>query len=172
MAPVAGKTNFFVFTEAESLSEISRHGSNWYTSHQGIEDTIRVIHNAYPVVLLLMFMVSLVVHGIRNAESAEPTANAYTKPKATGPGGKPLPTTIVSTKAKKPEATRLTLVRRFLFAWLSVGLIATFLGNAANILVHALSARKDGYWCGSSGVVSDLLQYINTCLMLLPRSTL
>jgi hypothetical protein len=160
MAPISGAHNFFVFSEPETSSTIL-HGSKWYISQEDAVEVIRITHNTYPVALLLLFLASLMIDGIINSESAE-SANAttYTKPKATGPGGKPLPETNANGKAKKPESTPFTLMRRYLFAWLSVALISTFLGNAANVLVHAL-ATETGYWCGPSGVVSGPCQSTN-----------
>ncbi|KFY00317.1 hypothetical protein O988_03355, partial [Pseudogymnoascus sp. VKM F-3808] len=40
--------------------------------------------------------------------------------------------------------------RSLLFCWLSVGLIGTFVGNIVNIVVHAVSDRRDGWWCGEA----------------------
>jgi hypothetical protein len=41
-----------------------------------------------------------------------------------------------------------------LFLYLSIGLLATFVANAINIIVHALTASEDGWWCGEATAVS------------------
>lgn len=108
-------------------------------------------HFAYPLVLLVVFLVAFVAHSIvtsRARNSVSPRSNL------TGPGGKPLPPTSrpLSNGPPRPANEGFGKIRSLLFCWLSIGLIATFIGNAVNIIVHAIVERKDGWWCGQAAV--------------------
>lgn len=104
----------------------------------------------YPVFLLVLFAVGFVIHGVITAgnDPALPPP-----PNVTGPGGKPLPMRRPS-KAKVPQKENVGTIKRLLFIWLVSGVIATFVGNAANIVVHALVKRDEGWWCGEATAVS------------------
>ena len=100
-------------------------------------------HFAYPVILLTVFLVAFVVHSI----------NTNSK-KYTGDDGKPLLRTTGSdgsTSARKKD-TSFTPLQKAAFNWLSIALIATFVGNAASVIVHALVQRP--WWCGDATAVS------------------
>jgi ABC-type transport system involved in Fe-S cluster assembly fused permease/ATPase subunit len=107
-----------------------------------------LVHFHYPWILLLLFVAAFLANSVY---SAEPSAEAA-GPVVTGPGGKPLPR---STKKREEEEERLrrkredfSPLRKLVFYYLSAGLIITFVANAANIVVHALTKREDGWWCG------------------------
>lgn len=111
-----------------------------------------VVHFHYPWVLLLVFLAAFVVNTIL---TAAPSASSV-EPNLTGPGGKPLPR---SAKKSKEQREKLKLqdfspVRKLVFLYLSAGIIATFVGSAVNIIIHALSKRENGWWCGESTAVS------------------
>ena len=113
-----------------------------------------VVHFHFPWVLLLIFLVAFVTNSIASAESA---AEA-TGPVVTGPGGKPLPR---STKKREEEQERLrrkrldfSPIRKLVFYYLSTGVIVTFIANAVNIVIHALTKRDNGWWCGEATAVS------------------
>jgi hypothetical protein len=114
-----------------------------------------VVHFHFPWVLLLIFLVAFVVNSIASAESS---AEA-TGPVVTGPGGKPLPR---STKKRKEEQERLrrkrldfSPIRKLVFYYLSAGVIVSFLANATSIVIHALTKRDEGWWCGEATAVCD-----------------
>jgi hypothetical protein len=107
-------------------------------------------HFAYPIVLLFLFIIAFAAHGIVTAN----TNSGFSAPlTVTGPGGKPLPNSLPLREKRKKQPT-FNYMKRLVFVWLSIGQIATFLGNTANIVVHALTQRKDGWWCGEATAVS------------------
>jgi hypothetical protein len=112
-----------------------------------------ILHFNYPWVLCLIFVVAFVANSVLTADPAADSG----KPTVTGPGGKPLPR---SPKRKAEEEERLrrkrqdfSPLRKLLFYWLAAGVIATFIANAANIVIHALKMREDGWWCGKATAV-------------------
>jgi hypothetical protein len=112
------------------------------------------LHFHFPWVLLLLFMVAFVANSVASAESSADTAG----PVVTGPGGKPLPR---PTKKREEEQERLrrkrldfSPLRKLVFYYLSAGVILTFVANATNIVIHALTKRADGWWCGEPTAVS------------------
>lgn len=113
------------------------------------EMALAKIQIIYPAGLLALFITLFIAYGIVTAGTDEALEKAKTK--LTGPGGKPLPVRI--SKKKTGPDFAYTPSQRLLFIWLSLGMIAGFLGSAANVLVHALYLRRGGWWCGESAVV-------------------
>lgn len=109
-------------------------------------------HFSYPLVLLVVFLVAFVAHSIISSPNQ---TSVSSRSNLTGPGGKPLPPTSrpPSNSPPKPTNEGFGKIRSLLFCWLSVGLIATFIGNTVNIVVHAISERNVGWWCGQSTAV-------------------
>lgn len=119
-----------------------------------------LVHFHFPWVLLLLFLIAFVANGVASAESSSDTAS----PVVTGPGGKPLPR---STKKRDEELERLrrkrldfSPLRKLVFYYLSAALIVTFVANAACVVVHALTKRDQGWWCGEPMAVSDVAQLL------------
>jgi len=131
----------------ELRSDFASNGTSTPTT-----SLLDVVHFNYPWVLLLTFLVAFVANSIL---SAEPSSTCV-EPTATGPGGKPLPQSAKKTKEEreKRKLKDFSPVRKFLFIYLSAGVILTFIGNAINIIVHALSERENGWWCGKATAVS------------------
>lgn len=105
-----------------------------------------------PIVLLTVFLVAFTVQSIVTASDGSlrrPTTQA------TGPGGKPLPSkSSASAKVSHAGWTKGTSpTRRLLVLWLSVGVIVTFVGTAALVILHTVLARKENWWCGESVAV-------------------
>jgi hypothetical protein len=110
---------------------------------------IRKTQLLYPLTLLFLFLICFAAHGIVTANAESGPAKS---PNAMGPGGKPLPNTPPP-RSKRPQKTAFNHTKRLVFAWLTTAQILTFLGNATNIIVHALSDRENGWWCGEATVV-------------------
>lgn len=130
--------------------------SGIHTNGTGIDTSTRIldlVHFNYPWVLLVVFLVAFTTHSILTAESTDDSA----EPLLTGPGGKPLPRSARKTEEerRKRKLQDFSPVRKLLFLWLSAGILATFLGNAINIVVHALDKRENGWWCGEATAVSS-----------------
>jgi ATP-binding cassette, subfamily B, vacuolar membrane transporter HMT1/ACLQ len=105
---------------------------------------------AYPIVLLFLFIIAFAAHGIITANNESGPAVTLT---VTGPGGKPLPNTPPP-RSRRPKKHGFNRMKRLVFVWISIGQILTFLGNAVNIVVHALAERESGWWCGEATAVS------------------
>lgn len=130
-----------------SSSSIHPNGMGTYTTATILD----LAHFNYPWILLVVFLISFITHSILTAESSDESG-----PMLTGPGGKPLPRSVRRTKQDKDrlKLQDFSPVRKLLLLWLSAGILATFLGNAINIVVHALDKRENGWWCGEATAVS------------------
>ena len=127
-----------------------RHSS---VSISAAREVLVYSHFSYPIILLAVFLVAFTAHSVLTA-SKDATVSA--SPNQTGPGGKPLPrNTAPSTKEKlQRQALDTSPRRKLLFHWLSLGVVVTFVGNAVNVVFHALYKRKEKWWCGESVAVS------------------
>jgi hypothetical protein len=117
--------------------------------------------------LLLLFVVAFVTNGVL---TAEPSADSK-EPLLTGPGGKPLPRSAKKKKAEeeliKRQLQDFSYARKLVFYYLSAGVIGTFIASGTNVIIHALTEREKGWWCGENAVVSGNLysKYImSSCL--------
>ena len=111
-----------------------------------------IVHFNYPWVLLVVFLATFIVNSILSV----PLAATVVEPAITGPGGKPLPRNAKKSKEEKEKRRQqdFSPVRKLVFIYLSAGVILTFIGSAINILVHALTKRENGWWCGEATSVS------------------
>ena len=110
------------------------------------------LHLAYPVVLLVFFLVTFMSHSIITANPEKTTTAAP----VSGPGGKPLPRNKRARSGSiiKLQGRDFSPAQKSLFKWVSVALIFTFLANAVLVLLHVLVNRADGWWCGQHVAVS------------------
>lgn len=123
----------------------------------------------YPLILFLFFVISLTAWGIATSQASAPKPppveavlngdidavkrrrrrelaekNTWFKRFAARfPGG--------VTAAREADEKRLSPLRKAIFNWLLVGVMITLLGNAVNVIMHALAKR--GWWCGKDYVV-------------------
>ena len=120
------------------------------------QDIMVYTHYASPIILLVFFLVAFTAHSILTAPKEDVVQAESSQ---TGPGGKPLPRTSSPTAkaAREKKALDFSPSRKLLFTWLSVGVVLTFLGNAATVIVHAVLDRKDNWWCGQAVVVCDII---------------
>lgn len=112
-----------------------------------------VLHYVYSPLLLFFFLAAFLTRSALAARVVEPTVSDET-PQDYGPGGKPLP----RKKAPPPDKALVASLdfsrpRKLLFDWLSLAVAATFLASAALVIIHALAARQEGWWCGKPTVV-------------------
>ncbi|KAN0110431.1 putative heavy metal tolerance protein [Hyaloscypha variabilis] len=114
---------------------------------------LRLVHFHYAWVLFVVFLTAFVTNSIL---SAEPSSEAK-GPVLLGPGGKPLPPSAArkhkEEREKKKKLKDFSRGRKLIFLYLSVGLLATFVVNAINIIVHALTASENGWWCGEATAI-------------------
>ena len=135
-------------------------GSGSLASNSTSTAILEHTHFNYPWILLIIFLVAFAANSILTSESSTESV----KPTITGPGGKPLPQSMLKTKEAKEKIKlqEFSSGRRLLFLWTSIALIGTFVGNAVNIIAHALVEREEGWWCGESTAVSCILQEISS----------
>ncbi|KAI9801886.1 MAG: hypothetical protein M1833_002200 [Piccolia ochrophora] len=122
---------------------------DWVSNASAIR-LLTVLHFAYPEIILFVFLAAFTTHSVL-AASRNGTVAPSSGPK--GPGGKPLPSTPmpVAKERHEPGTLEFGSVSKAFFNWISVALIVTFLGNAINIVAHALKERP--WWCGQATVV-------------------
>ena len=116
---------------------------------------LNVTQYAYPMVLLVTFLVAFTARSIVVARKVDKRSEEPEESRV-GPGGKNLPSRQ-SKSVNKDEGGDADFTRpaKLLFNWLSVIVCATFVASAADIIVHALVKREDGWWCGQAPVVSE-----------------
>lgn len=114
---------------------------------------LNIVHFAYPIILLVTFLVAFTARSIILSREASKSAS---EPEGTrtGPGGKPLPQKKSKPQDKdKSDVLDFSKPRKLLFEWLSVILSATFVASAGDVIAHALIKRDEGWWCGQAPVV-------------------
>ena len=126
----------------------------WAQSH-GVRKALVYLHYSYPIILLVVFLLGVMIYSIATASKEVATS----APIQTGPGGKPLPKNKKTKKAKAKEPEEFSAVARGLFNWLTVGVILTFLADAALVCLHALIDRKENWWCGKPVAVRSFHRY-------------
>lgn len=119
-------------------------GSKPKVSSQNAQRILNFFHFGSPIILIIFFLTAFTVHSIATAST-----DTATKPlEQTGPGGKPLPSS--KKRPKEKNVLDFSPARKLLFNWLSAGAAATFVGNAIVVIIHALVARKNNWWCGEA----------------------
>ncbi len=117
-------------------------------------DLLNVVQLHYAWVLFVVFIAAYVTNIILAAEPSSETKG----PVLLGPGGKPLPPSVARKNKEERERRKklkdFSRGRKLLFLYLSIGLLATFVVNAINIIVHALTKSENGWWCGEPTAVS------------------
>lgn len=102
-----------------------------------------------PIALLLAFVAAFIVCSIASARQLTPTRNEATS----GPGGRPLPKRSRSTMAILKDRQNFSPRFRLVFQWLSLGVIVTFLLDAAINVSHAIICRSEHWWRGQATVI-------------------
>lgn len=120
-----------------------------WVSNRTAQNILRVLHFAYPLIILFFFLTTFTVRSILTAGNDNTDENPAAEP--VGPGGKPLPK---KAPPKKKDVLDFSRSRKLLFEWLSLGVALTLLGNSITVIVHALYAREEQWWCGQAAVVS------------------
>jgi hypothetical protein len=134
----------------EGVEPSSKSGPGGTSTPAAILLLLDEVHFHYAWILFVVFLAAFIANSIL---SAEPSSESK-EPVLTGPGGKPLPRSTRKTKEEreKKKLKDFSPGRKLLFFYLSAGLLATFLANAANIIIHALT--ENDWWCGEATAVS------------------
>ncbi|KAG8623443.1 hypothetical protein KVT40_008419 [Elsinoe batatas] len=127
-------------------------------------------HAAYPIVLLIFFITVFTIRSIaasNNDNEEDDYEASLTGSPHLGPGGKPLPKKSPARRNTSHDNLDFSRPRKLLFEWLSLGAAVTFLGNAATVIVHALYARSEEWWCGEATVIYVVGSFMIYCLLLI-----
>lgn len=127
-----------------------RHG-HWVAEDKA-QRLLTTIHFAYPIILLVFFLTTFTLRGIL-ASRSDQSEDGASEPQL-GPGGKPLPRKKAPAQRDQSSFLDFSRPRKLLFEWLALGAALTFVADAINVIVHALYARDDEWWCGQATVVS------------------
>lgn len=115
---------------------------------QGVQTVVHIVH---PILLLFLYLVAFTVRSITTASNDNDTKPAP----QLGPLGKPLPAKNAGKREPViPQELDFSKPRKLLFEWLSVGVLFSLLGNIVVVIVHALYAREERWWCGQATTVS------------------
>lgn len=125
-----------------------------WVSNPVAQGVLRYTQIAYPIVLLLLYLITFTIRSVLTANKDE---HAVHEPEQLGPGGKPLPLRKNNQPQKQPNIPHdldFSRPRKLLFEWLSVAVILSYSANIVVVIVHALLARKEKWWCGEAPTVS------------------
>lgn len=117
---------------------------------------LQYLRISYPVAVLLVFFAVFIAHSAQVAKDANSSNSAVQY----GPGGKPLPArTRAAMMVSRELPTELKKTKpKALFLGLTLGLLATYLAEAAIHMVHVMVAKSLQWWPGQA-VVVGLLHY-------------
>ncbi|QIW98414.1 hypothetical protein AMS68_003932 [Peltaster fructicola] len=103
----------------------------------------------YPIVLLLVFIAAFTVRSILAVRKDNDTTKESGQ---LGPGGKPLPKRGKKT-GDEVNTIGFSRPQRLLFQALQAGVLLSICGNITVVVVHALVAREEHWWCGQAPTV-------------------
>lgn len=155
----------FHFTSAD----VNEPKQPW-VSNRVAQNILSYLHAAYPLILLVFFITVFTVRSIA-VSNGQGTADDEAPPTGSpqlGPGGKPLPKKSPVRRDSSQDVLDFSRPRKLLFEWLSLAAALTFIGNAITVVVHALYARSEEWWCGQATVVS--VMHFPTTFTYLTRS--
>lgn len=130
----------------------------------GLRKTLIILQYAYPIFMLVFFLVAFTLRSIAATNS---NAN-IAKPTTTGPGGKPLPATDPTRNfVKKTVHDDVTQTQKRVFEWVSLATALTFIGNSVIVVAHSLVKQKESWWAGQSVVIYLVGSFFVYCLFLI-----
>ncbi|PNS13910.1 hypothetical protein CAC42_1401 [Sphaceloma murrayae] len=157
--------NAFHFTSAD----VKEPKQPW-VSNRVAQGILAYLHSAYPLILLAFFITAFTVRSIAVANRENVTEGeeaSTTGSPQLGPGGKPLPKKSPIHKDSSQDVLDFSRPRKLLFEWLALAAALTFVGNAITVVVHALYARSEEWWCGQATVIYLVGSFMIYCLILI-----
>lgn len=132
------------------VSAVNADGLEPSVLHRPVRSLLEFTRTLSPILLLTVFGISFIAHSIISARKVK--ANAAV---STGPGGRPLPKRMRSTATAVTSLESLDFSPKTKIAikWLSVGILFTFVADAAINMSHVILFRQDHWWCGQAVVV-------------------
>ncbi|EGC45999.1 heavy metal tolerance protein [Histoplasma capsulatum var. duboisii H88] len=126
-----------------------RAGSVPSFSHPEIRMLLHYTRSISPVIIVVVFLIAFVSRSVISARRIP----AHPPAIRTGPGGRPLPTRMRSTAVFAPPVSDFSPNAKLTFRWLSVGVLLTFVADAAITMTHVIMYRQMHWWCGQSRVI-------------------
>ena len=117
---------------------------------------LNISKNAYPAIVLGLFIVAFVIYGIVHAPDEGEKISIQN---LRGPGGRPLPFRRKSANQVKEAVAAIkdfTPGAKLTFRIGQTGIILTFIIDAAIIILQVLLYRKNEWWPGQSAVVRQI----------------
>ncbi|KAK4937585.1 ATP-binding cassette-type vacuolar membrane transporter Hmt1 [Elasticomyces elasticus] len=113
---------------------------------------LSIAKTAYPAILLVIFLVGFIVHGIVTAPDDGDKVKIHPM---RGPGGRPLPVRRKSANQVKEAAavSNLPSATKTFFNIIQGGISVSFLVNAGVLLFETLFNRADEWWPGKNAVI-------------------
>ncbi|KAF2469169.1 uncharacterized protein BDR25DRAFT_229918 [Lindgomyces ingoldianus] len=144
--------------------ELSAAEARW-VRNRTLQSILAILQYAYPIFLLFFFLTAFT---LRSILASNTNTNNIRKTTQRGPGGKPLPITDPTRNfVKKQVNDDVTPSQKRLFEWLSLAAALTFVGNSTNVIIHALTARKEHWWCGQAVAIYLVGSFFVYCLFLI-----
>ncbi|EAS33541.2 heavy metal tolerance protein [Coccidioides immitis RS] len=117
--------------------------------NETLRSALQYLQTSSPIIIVIVFAITFVANSIISAKHIKSNAAV-----TTGPGGRPLPrrmrSTAVVTTRLAPDFSATT---KLAFKWLSVGVLLTFVADAALTMVHTIFYRQEHWWAGQSVVI-------------------
>ncbi|OJD22016.1 hypothetical protein ACJ73_06641 [Blastomyces percursus] len=132
-------------------------------SHTEIRRLLDYTRSISPVILVVVFLLAFVFRSIISARKIP----AHPPAIRTGPGGRPLPTRMRSTAVFAPPVSDFSPNAKLTFKWLSVGVLLTFVADAAITMTHVIVDRQMHWWCGQSRVIYIVFSFFAYTLILI-----
>jgi len=120
---------------------------------------LNVAKEAYPAVVLGIFLICFITYGVVTAPDDSDKVKVHPM---RGPGGRPLPARRQSANQIK-EAARVrdfSPSAKLIFRMLTLGVLVTFVGNAASIILQTIIYRRQEWWPGQAAVVSSDIPFV------------
>ncbi|KAI9802499.1 MAG: hypothetical protein M1825_002884 [Sarcosagium campestre] len=111
---------------------------------------LTVTHFAYPIIVLVVFLFAFTLHSILNAKQTSKATPSAVRDGSSAKQQPRVPRGATKDKNDRKLGDFSPLSRAF-FHILSIAIIITFVGNAINIIAHALKDRP--WWCGQAAVI-------------------
>ena len=113
---------------------------------------LNVCQEAYPAIILLVFIIAFIFYGIFNAPIEVDKVKVHAM---RGPGGRPLPQRRKSANQVKEAVAVNDFSPRskLVFRVIQAGVLVTFVVNAVSLILQTLYYREDEWWAGQSAVV-------------------
>lgn len=114
---------------------------------------LQYIQLSSPAILLVVFLVAFVTHGIITAPATDDDVEIHPK---LGPGGRPLPRRRRSSQQVKAAAKTRDFPAKvkLFFNWLAAAVLFTLILDAIFIILQTIIYFRQRWWPGQAAVVS------------------